>query len=198
MVRSACVVFPIALLLALAGCAASSPPADTTPPGAAPAVSPSPTSNSDPLPAITCDILLAPSTIQTALGNVTARAGTDGSWGYGTTQPSLVTLLEGDPGALNCIWLSDDDPDVGAIISVSTDPITIASARSYLAPKNLLEEIGPMGEQVFSLRGMEAGWTFTESHAFLDGLWVATFSNFTSEAQVLSAEAVASIMTTKF
>jgi hypothetical protein len=145
----------------------------------------------------TCDGLLNPSTIRSELGIVSAHEGTDGSWGYGTTQPSLVTLLEGDPGVLNCIWLSDEDPDVGVIISISTGPEAVASARAYLAPKSYREDIGPSGEQMFFLRGMEVGWTFTESHAFLNGLWVAVLSNFASEAEFLSDEAVASLVKPK-
>ena len=198
MTRSAAILLPLALCFVLAGCAAPADPSTTATPSPTTTMTPTePAPTEEPTGEITCDSLLDPATITAALGDVVAHEGTEGTWGYGTGVPALLELLEADPTVLNCVWLSAADAETGAIISVSTDPATVDAARAYLVPMNYLEATGPSGEQMYFLRGMHPDSAFTESHAFLNGLWVAVYNTFDSEAQLLSETAVASIVATQ-
>ena len=195
MTRSTAFLLPIALCLVLAGCASPADPTSTATSTPADSVAPTgPAPTATPTGDITCENLLDSATVGAALGDVVAHEGTEGTWGYGTGVLALTDILKNDPAVLNCVWLSATDPKEGAIVSVSTDQATVDAAHAYLAPMNYEEATGPSGEQIFLLRGMHPDNQFTEAHAFLDGLWVAVFNSFDSEAQLLSETAVASIV----
>ncbi len=134
----------------------------------------------------TCDTLLTPVQVSDlmdpgaqGIGDATTPAG----GGRGSTVLELLQIMDGDSGAVHCTWVLPDS-DAGATISIMSDPLVAHAGEVYLSTLTLEETTGATGERILTIRSLD-GFAYTESHGFLDGVWVGVWDGFATESSAI-------------
>lgn len=185
-------------VLALGGCGAGAGVVSGTPsasPLATESRTPAPSATaSESLVLPTCENVLTADQVSSLMdpgAQGVGDASTPAGAGRGTSVLELLHIMDTDARALHCTWVIPDS-DAGATISVMSDPAVAHAGEVYLSSLTLEESTGGTGERIITIRSLD-GYAYTESHGFLDGVWVGAWNGFATESSAIVDAVFASL-----